>query len=264
MTRPMSFVARWLLLLIAPLLLASCIVTPTKFVSTLDVRADRSFTFTYVGEMELMKSKTPPDFGATDEEDGDALDEGETEPLLYKIANRKQGAPDKPDGKPDEDFSDSADEATQLKALAEALSREYGFRSVRAVGGRRLAIDYAISGRLDHAFVFPFNPDGNVVLPFLAIELRGKDRVRIKAPGYANERDAGAALGGMTGLGGAGDTEASPLDGSFTLTTDAEVVSQNQEDGVVTVPDRRKRIVWRATPQTRDAPMAVLKVAPLP
>ena len=33
------------------LLLSACLVTPGKFVSTLDIRADRSFTFTYKGEV---------------------------------------------------------------------------------------------------------------------------------------------------------------------------------------------------------------------
>lgn len=262
MIRPVQ----WLLVLVAPLLLTSCIITPAKFTSTLDIRADRSFTFTYLGEVELMKGKMPPDLGDTaQEEEGDALDGGDSEPLLYKIAaNRKPGAA-APPARPEEDFGDSDEEVKQLKLLAEALSKEYGYRSVRYIGHRRLAIDYAIGGRLDHGFVFPFNPDGNVILPFLAIELRGKDRVRVKAPGYANERSASAALGGMTGLSGTSDEgEASPLDGTFTLTTNAEVISQNQEDGVRTGPDGRKTIIWRATPQTKDAPMAVLKIAALP
>jgi hypothetical protein len=153
-----------------------------------------------------------------------------------------------------------------MKTLAEALSREYGFRSVKYIGNRKLAIDYAISGRLDHAFVFPFNPDGDVILPFIAVELRGKDRLRVKAPGYANQQSMSASLGGLGGMPAAGaDADASSaLDGTFTLTTNATIVSQNQEDGAQTLPDGAKKIVWKANPQTKEAPLAVLQVSPLP
>ena len=41
-------------LLAAPLLLASCLLSPGKFVSSLDIRKDRSFTFAYQGEILLL------------------------------------------------------------------------------------------------------------------------------------------------------------------------------------------------------------------
>ena len=43
-------IARFAFILAAPLLLASCLLTPGKFTSTLDIKRDHSFTFTYVGE----------------------------------------------------------------------------------------------------------------------------------------------------------------------------------------------------------------------
>ncbi|MBN9918207.1 hypothetical protein JND32_15015, partial [Listeria monocytogenes] len=45
---------------------------------------------------------------------------------------------------------------------------------------------------------------------------------------------------------------------TFTLDTDAEIVSQNQEDGAVTT-GTRKTVTWKATPTTKDAPTAVLR-----
>jgi hypothetical protein len=54
----------------------------------------------------------------------------------------------------------------------------------------------------------------------------------------------------------------STLDGTFTLTTNAEIVSQNNENGSVATTNGRQ-IVWKATPLTKDEPMAVLRVAPL-
>lgn len=269
MTRPI----RWLIAIAAPLLLASCILTPGKFTSTLDIRADRSFTYTYVGEVQLAKTKTPG-MDADLKGDEQSWEKGAEKPTLYKsgwltdlkgrpIAASK-GAGSK--GKAEQDFGDTQDEASQLRTLAEALSKEYGFRSVKYIGNRKLMIDYSISGKLDHAFVFPFNPDADVILPFIAIELRGKDKVRIKAPGYANQQSMSSSLGGMGGMPAMGaDADASSaLDGTFTLTTDATIVSQNQEDGAQPLPNGARKIVWKANPQTKEAPLAVLQVAPLP
>lgn len=252
----MARLIRCLTLLAAPFLLASCLLVPTKFASTLDIGADRSFAFTYVGEVQLLKTGKPDfsDEGADiPGDDGIGQDwDDDGEPRLRPVAAQSG-----------EILSDdTADEETRLKRLAETLSREYGFRSVRYVGSRTLAIDYRISGRLDHSFVFPFNPDGEAVVPFLAVELRGKDRVRVKAPGFANDSNAASSMGGI----GSAD-EASPgarLDGRFTLTTNAEIISQNQEDGSEATADGKRRIVWTVTPDTRDAPMAVLRVQPLP
>jgi hypothetical protein len=260
---------RWLVAIAAPMLLTSCILTPAKFVSTLDVRADRSFTFTYVGEVQLAKTKTPGlDEGGPKGND-QSWDKGSERPTLYKSAylTDLKGRPiAAAKGKADTAAADTQDEASQLKTLAEALSKEYGFRSVKYIGNRKLAIDYSITGRLDHAFVFPFNPDADVILPFIAVELRGKDKLRVKAPGYANQQSMSASLGGVGGMPAMGaDADASSaLDGTFTLTTNATIVSQNQEDGAQTLPNGSKKIVWKANPQTKEAPLAVLQVSPLP
>lgn len=256
--------ARWLTAVAAPLLLASCILTPARFVSTLDVRADRTFTFTYLGEVQLAKVKSS---GGGDALEGEAQSwEGsdEARPSRLKIAATSGFGPRRIADR--KDFGDTQGEVAQLNALAEALAKEYGFRSVRYVGNRKLAIDYAITGRLDHGFIFPFNPDAEVLIPFIAIELRGKDRVRIRAPGYANEQSMAASLGGLGGMPamGADAAASSALDGTFTLTTNAAIVSQNQEDGAQDQPGGGRKIVWRANPQTREAPMAVLALDPLP
>lgn len=252
---------RWPVLLAAPLLLTSCLLVPAKFVSTLDIRADRSFTFTYVGEVQLLRSGTP------DLESAEPAGTGEIGSWNAKRGDTALASMTSAQNEVEADFAlataDSEEEAAQLGRLAEALSQEYGFRSARYIGGRKLAVDYRISGRLDHAFIFPFNPDGEVLIPFVAVELRGKDRVRIKAPGFANDQSGPGSMAGM-GAPGASERPGSMLDGRFTLTTDADIVSQNQEDGAETMPDGTKRLVWPVNPGTRDAPMAVLRLKALP
>jgi hypothetical protein len=260
----MNRIVRWLVAIAAPLLLASCILTPAKFVSTLDVRADRTFTFTYVGEVQLAKTKSSGLGGGLSGDDQSWDQEGDQKPTLFKSAYHKGSLKARRIAESPADFSDSQDETGQMKALADALSKEYGFRSVRYVGNRKLAIDYAITGKLGHTFIFPFHPDADVLLPFIAIELRGKDKVRIKAPGYANQQNMAASMGGLAGLPAADADASSLLDGTFTLTTNATIVSQNQEDGAQDQPGGGKKIVWKANPQTKEAPMAVLQLTPLP
>lgn len=213
-----------LIALAAPLVLTGCLLTPGKFTSTLDIRADRSFTFTYSGEVIAPEPDAP--------------------------------------GSEEDRTTDPDKERKRMQTLADALSKEYGFRSVRPLADDRLEIDYSVSGRLTHGFVFPFNPDAEVLVPFLMIELRGKDGVRIKAPAFAKDSQASISAPGFgPPSGGRGNDR---IDGSFKLTTDATIVSQNQEEGATRTPDGRSQVTWRITPLTQDAPVAVLRVASLP
>jgi hypothetical protein len=236
------------------LLLSACLVTPGRFESSLDIRADRSFSFAYKGEIlasdmgkdGLKPGDTSDDFGS---EDGPAeTGPVETGSALLQIADVTQ------------DFSDSAGKSSdaQMQAMATALSKEKGFRAARYLGNRKFEIDYAISGRLTHAFLFPFNIDAQIVLPFVAVEMRGADRVRVKAPGFSNSFDKSQS---PMGAGGPGDDAAKALNGTFTLTTNATIVSQNQEEGAQSTP-QGQRIVWTVTPLTSEAPMATLRVTP--
>ncbi|MDO7834327.1 hypothetical protein Q4610_04640 [Sphingobium sp. HBC34] len=230
--------------------LSACLVTPGTFESHLDIRADRSFAFAYKGEIlasDMGKdalSGTTPSAGSDDAQEGEA----EAGPTMMQIAAK------------DEDFStpDNRGDAAQMQAIAAALSKEKGFRAARYVGNHRFEIDYAISGTLTHAFLFPFNIDAQIVLPFVAVELRGADRLRVKAPGFANGFGKNPSTAGM---GGSNDEAAKALKGTFTLTTDAEIVSQNQEDGAQGTP-QGKRIVWTISSMTAEAPVATLRVRP--
>lgn len=229
------------------LMLGACLVTPGKFESTLDIRADRQFSFTYKGEIISSDMKG---LGAPGNDPvGDGSPE-KKDSALHKTAMQKGH---------EEGFGggSAAGDDAQMEAMAAALSKEKGFRSARYMGNHRFEIDYAISGRLTHSFLFPFNSDAEIVLPFVAIELRGDDRVRVKAPGYSNGFDKSREPMGQSG---SGEDASKALDGHFTLTTNAEIVSQNQEEGAQSTADG-KRIVWRITPLTNEAPMATLRVS---
>lgn len=237
----MKCLLRWVLALLGVMALSACLVTPGKFESSLDIRADRSFSFAYKGEI-IASDSGKGAMGVPEP----ASEDGEAAPAqLLQIAAEK--------------FDSEADNGddVQMRAIADALTKEKGFRSARYLGKRKFDIDYAISGRLTHAFLFPFNIDAQIVLPFVAVELRGDERVRVKAPGFANGFDK--SQGPTLGAGGPGEDAAKALNGSFTLTTDAEIVSQNQEEGAQPGTNG-KRIVWRVTPLTSEAPAATLRL----
>lgn len=236
----MFHVSRLFFAFCAPLLLCSCLLTPGKFDSALDIRADRSFTFTYKGEViALDMSKEMMKGLPSGEEPKQEKESLQSEPPEEKL-----------------DFSGSGDNEAKMKAMAEALSKEAGYKSVQYMGNNSFLIDYEIRGILNHGFIYPFNMDAEIAFPFIVVELRGKDMVRVKAPGFASDS------GKKGGMGGMGSGPASKIDGTFTLTTNAEIVSQNNENGATAAPGGRK-ILWKVTPLTKDEPMAALKVAPL-
>ena len=209
--------ARLALALAAPFLLASCLLSPGKFTSTLDIRKDRSFTFTYVGEIIAADPKVTSGSGS--------------------------------DATPTKPAAPTAETIAQRKAIAEALSKEEGYRSVQYLGGDKFRVDYSISGRLDRGFVYPINLDAMAFVPWIAAELRKDGSVRIKAIAFG---DPGDALGSGNPSGPAEGRE-----GTFTLTTDAILVMQNNEEGMAAGPGTK--IVWHVTPTTKAVPTAVIR-----
>jgi hypothetical protein len=238
---------RLALVLLAPLFLFGCILTPGKFVSTLSIGKNRNFVFTYKGEVIAIDPTSEFTKGLNSKSTGSDDDSKESSKLADDAAEEPKSA-DK-----------SEDIERKRRAIAEALTKEAGYRSVAYLGNGKFLIDYEAKGILTHSFVFPYNIDAEIIFPFVAIEVRANNTVRLNAPGFGNESSAN----NKSGLPGGGGEVSKQLDGEFTLDTDAEIVSQNNEDGA-TKKDGRSIIKWRATPLTKAAPSAVLRVAKLP
>lgn len=239
---------RFALALAAPLALLGCIVTPGKFTSTLTLNADRSFAFTYIGEVIAI-------------DPGESFAQGMAEGLSEGMSEEESAEPEadgavfqqiQDESTPDTEAAKKAETEAKNRAIAEALRKEVGYRKVEYLGEGKFMIDYAIQSRLTHNYVYPFNTDAQLVFPFIALELRQGGTARVTAPAFANNSQSGTP----------GSSEmASQLDGTFTLTTDAEIVSQNSEEGAK-AEGGKKVISWRATPLTKAAPMAVLRLTP--
>jgi len=156
------------------------------------------------------------------------------------------------------------------------VRKQKGWRSIVHKGDGLFDVDFAINGTLDHDFSFPVIERSPGFAPFLYAVTRSNGAVRIDAPGFAAAGAGGGALGGIS-LGGllpllqavgtargAADNEARlfeklpKLDGTFTLRTDAEVLTNNTDDGPV--EDGTMRVLtWTITPRRNQAPEALIR-----
>jgi hypothetical protein len=249
----MSFI-RFAFAAAAALILSSCILSPGKFVSTLHIAKDRTFTFTYVGEVILLDPAGAMQKGMEEglSDMGNSADEalmGEDGEVIGNTTFDVTGnlAAASPPAAP---AAESAKSAAEAKAVAEALSKEVGYRSVVYLGNNKFRVDYSITGKLDRSFVYPLNMDAKSIIPWIAVEVRKDRTARVTAIAFGDQdMDMGSAA--------KPDSQPKERDGTFTFTTDAELVMQNNEEGMA--PGPGKKVVWRVTPASKTVPTAVVR-----
>lgn len=233
----MGSVGRTAFACMLPLILSGCLLVPGKFVSALTLHADRSFAFSYKGQViasdpsESMSSDQPLNADASPDEKAEAV------------------------AKAKEKVAKARETEDKNRAIAAALAKEWGYRSVVYKGNGVFDVDYAVNGVLTTNFTYPFNSDAEVMLPFVAIEARKDGTVRVRAPGFGKAAGQGAPSSPIPSMGDPSDK----AEGVFTLTTDAEIVAQNQEDGAKSV-GTNKVIIWTVGKIKKDAPVAVLRM----
>jgi hypothetical protein len=232
----------------AALTLSSCILTPGKFVSTLHIAQDRSFTFTYVGEVILVD---PAAAMAKGMEEGLAGAGGPGKGGMVDL----DSSVDPGDGIGNMDYNTdppNAEAVAEAQAVAAALGKEAGYRSVTYLGKNRFRVDYMMTGKLDRSFVYPVNMDAKSIIPWIAVEVRKDRTARVMAIAFGDQD---------MGMGSAAKPDSKPQErsGTFTFTTDAELVMQNNEEGMA--PGPGKKVVWKVTPASRTVPTAVVRFA---
>ncbi|MEA3052248.1 MAG: hypothetical protein QOG72_1151 [Sphingomonadales bacterium] len=240
----MSFL-RFAFVAAASLVLSSCILSPGKFVSTLHIAKDRSFTFTYVGEVILLDPAAAMQQGMQDGLAGAAAGDEDGDEDGNNAAPAEPATPAVP-------AAETAKSIEEAKAVAEALSKEVGYRSVEYLGHNKFRVDYAMTGRLDRSFVYPINMDAKSIIPWIAVEVRKDRTARILAIAFGDQdMDMGSAA--------KPDSQPKERSGTFTFTTDAELVMQNNEEGMA--PGPGTRVVWKVTPTSKTVPTAVVRFA---
>ena len=274
------------------LLLWGCFLSPGKFNAALDLRRDGSFTYRYTGEILLMTPHSVMNAAAeadTFDEEGQhcygALGSGEEEPLM----DMDEDAPEARDCTAEELKEKRAQweksraetkaqmEATKAffggldpsdpKTVAEftrRLQTYQGWKRVTHKGNGVFDVDYEISGRMERDFLFPLFPEIDAVIPFVQVNRRNDRSVRVAAPGFAvNEQMMGPA---MMGAAMASQAPAGPTgfklprpEGSFTITTDGEILTNNTNDGP-SGAGAAKVLKWTVGPLDKKKPEALIRL----
>jgi hypothetical protein len=277
----------------ACLALAGCFLQPGKFDSTLNLHKDGSFTYAYKGQIYMLAlSKLAETASKADEafkpkacEDDDF---NERECTAEEIAEQKRAWEEEKKTKQAEDAKnaeamrafmggiDPSDPAA-AQELAERLRHQAGWRSVNYLGDGLFEVDFAISSKLAHDFVYPTIERFPMANVFVMANRRGDGSVRIDAPGFSAQSPTNPMQGVMAGmLGAAASSEAAKsdgaskadavpaipdIDGTFRIVTDGEILANNTDNGPQ-AGTGGKVLQWRITKRTQAAPMALVRLAP--
>ncbi|MDE2621260.1 MAG: hypothetical protein KGL54_13965 [Sphingomonadales bacterium] len=270
--------------------LSACLLTPGRFTSALDLRRDGRFTFSYAGEIHMLALSRLAQMGSKAkvfEPETCYNDEAKERPCTAEeLADQKKAFEDQ---RKERETKDQL-EAEQMKGLlggidpsnpqaaeemAARLRRQAGWKSVVYKGDGLFVVDFAITGRLDHDFVFPTIERVPLANAFVQLSRRADGTVRIDAPGYSAASGGGnpmtmalagmaSATAGKPGSKGDGKTDPinpfGPLEGTFVVTTDGAVLANNTDEGPQPDP-AGQRLSW-AVNARNGAPTALIRLAP--
>jgi hypothetical protein len=266
------------------LLLTACLLTPGKFTSRLELRKAGTFSFSYDGQIYLlalsklaqMGDAASEEFAAQPCYDDETYEERDC--TEDELAQQRQEW----DAAADARAKDKAREAETTRAmlggidpadpaaaeeLAERLRRQAGWKKVEFKGDGLFEVSFAITGRLDHDFVFPTIEQFPMTNAFVQLVRREGATVRIDAPAFAAQAGGNPFQGMMAGMASAPGSEGEAgielpeLDGIFTLVTDGEILANNTDEGAVQSA-AGKVLEWNVNRRTTSAPTALVKLSP--
>ncbi len=158
-------------------------------------------------------------------------------------------------------FNPSDDDAN--RKFAATLMRYDGWKSVSYRGKGVFDVNYQLAGKIGHDFIFPLFPQNDVIIPFVSVRKRDKGSVMVNAPALIG--------GGMKALAARAKAMGAPAEkgmpgssmtkGTFTLTTDGEILTNNTEDGATKTTTGRQ-LVWDINPTSERVPEALIRLQP--
>lgn len=258
-------------------LLSACLLAPGRFVSTLDIRKDGQFTFTYKGEIHLLalsklaEEAAPDAFTANpcyDDDSGETRDCTKDEIAKQKAEWNEGKAAREEKRKQDNEqmraMLGGIDPSNPKAAdeLAARLRRQAGWKRVDYKGDGLFDVDFTLTSKAAHDFAFPTMERFPMANPFVLMAVRNDGSLRIDAPAFAG---TAADPLKMMMLGKAGDesadgTKLPKLDGQFTITTDAKIMANNTDEGPQADASLGQRLHWIIGPSGQAAPMALLQL----
>jgi len=292
----MNLVSKWrvaaagALLTAASLMLSGCIVSPGKFTSTLDLRRDGAFTFTYEGQIYLLALSRLAEMANNADASGgefveqpcyDEEEEFEERPCTAEeVAEQRRAW----EGEAAAKKAKSERETEAMRAmlggidpadpeaaeeLAERLRRQKGWQRVDYRGDGLFEVSFAISSQMSHDFAFPTFERFPMSNAFVVANPRIGNTVRIDAPGFATQGNGNPMQGMLTGMAGmfsALDTTDEPnempmpeMEGTFRIVTDGRILANNTDEGPQPDP-AGQALEWKINKRTQSAPMALIQL----
>ena len=265
------------------LALSACLLLPGKFTSSLDLRKDGLFTYTYTGEIRMLALSKLAQSGSKRAFTPDACtdDDSKERPCTktelaeqrraWDESQRAEADKKKKDAEAAKAMFGGIDPSSPQAAeeLAVRLRRQVGWKSVVYKGDGLYLVDFALSGRLDHDFAFPTIERFPMANAFVQLSRRADGTVRVDAPGFGPSSGTNpfTAMMGM-GMGGGGLSDAgdnkdsappSPAEGTFTLTTDGQVLANNTDEGPQPEAAGQK-LSWTVNVRSAGAPTALIRL----
>lgn len=258
----------------ASLLLTSCFLSPGKFDSEVVIKKSGEFSFTYKGEIWVLGLSSLTDVGRlASEVDFEALcfddDSGEARECTEEEAAEQLAAEKADNANMIESFKtllgglDPNDPAS-IDKFIERVERQKGWNSLVHKGEGIFDVDFSITAPLSYDFQFPVFEQVRSFGPFVSVVVRKDEKVRVSAPGFAQDETSGgvSGLAAVTGSGApSGDLpKFVTIDGTFTIRTDGEILTNNTEEGAVSLPNGDKQLGWTINTATKNPPEALINL----
>lgn len=267
----------------ACLALAACIVSPGAFQSTLDLRRDGRFTFTYQGQIHLLAMSQLAEMSEEGGDDGEFVESPcwdddfnerdctEEELAEQRAAWESSAAERKAEAEREAQAMrqllggiDPADPRA-AEELVERLRRQEGWKRVEYLGDGLFEVDFALSSTIGHDFSFPTFERFPMTNAFVLANLRQGRTVRIEAPGFSAQGGSNpfqsfanlAAIGAASTASSNAMPKIPELDGTFRVVTDGDILANNTDEGPVETAEGRV-LEWRVNTRTQAAPMALV------
>lgn len=267
---PAKIVYRGAIAVAASLTLGGCFMSPGTFQANMDIRQDGRFAFSYEGEIFMMALSDLAEMADEAEATEPCTDEEsfEERPCTAKELDARRAEQDQErammtamlGGMDLSDPDAAADFAMRLELQA-------GWDSVEYAGDGLFNVSFAVSSTITHDFTFPVFESFPMNNSFVLANLRDGGRVRIEAPGFAAQGGSplqammGGMAGAFAGMDGGADDAPMPnmpqMQGTFRITTDAAILTNNTDEGPVDVAGGQA-LEWRISPGNSIAPTAML------
>jgi predicted nucleic acid-binding Zn ribbon protein len=278
-------VRRWAaaaLTAVVAVVLTGCVLTAGKFTSALDIRTDGTFSYSYNGEIFLLGLSKLADMNPSGDMDAefepslcytDAEEPAERECTKDEIAEQKTAWEEQTKAAADRQKKEQEAMRTMLggfdpadpkaaEDLAARLRKQAGWRSVVYKGDGLFVVDFALTGRTDHDFVFPTIERLPQTNAFVTLIRRADGSLRVDAPGFSAGPGGDPFRTMMRMAAMEGEDKDMPklpeLSGTFTLTTNGEILTNNTEDGPV-AGTTGKVLTWQINQRTEQAPSALVR-----